>query len=147
MIFFLISSVSVVISPFSFLILLIWRLASWVLYILGISPLVDVRLVKTFSQSLGFVLFVLLTVPFALQKISRFMRSHLSILYLRAWAIGVLFRKFPPCQWVWDSHPLSLLLDSVYLVLCWGPWSTWTWAFCITNISVCHLILVWSDHT
>ena len=33
---------------------------------------------------------------FALQKLSSFMRSHLSILYLRAWAIGVLFRKFPP---------------------------------------------------
>ena len=32
-------------------------------------------------------------VPFALQKLSSFVRSHLSILDLRAWAIGVLFRK------------------------------------------------------
>jgi hypothetical protein len=32
---------------------------------------------------------------FALQKLSSFMRSHLSIVDLRACAIGVLFRKFP----------------------------------------------------
>jgi len=34
--------------------------------------------------------------PFAVQKLSSFMRFHLSILNLRAWTIGVLFRKFPP---------------------------------------------------
>jgi hypothetical protein len=38
---------------------------------------------------------VLLTVCIALQKLSSFMRSHLSILDHRAWAIGILFRKFP----------------------------------------------------
>ena len=26
------------------------------------------------------------------------------------------------------SFPLSILLESVYLVLCGVPWSTWTWA-------------------
>ena len=66
------------------------------LYILVISPLLDAGLVKIFSQSVGYQ-FVLLTMSFALQKLSSFMRSHLSILDLRAWAIGVLFRKFPPC--------------------------------------------------
>jgi hypothetical protein len=53
------------------------------LYILDIIPLSDGGLVKTFSQSLGFCL-VLLTVSFALQKLCDFMRSHLSILDLRA---------------------------------------------------------------
>jgi hypothetical protein len=62
------------------------------LYILDINPLLDIGIVKTFSQSVG-CLFVLLTVPFALQKLCNFMRSHLLILDLTAQAIGVLFRK------------------------------------------------------
>ena len=37
-------------------------------------------------------------VSFALQKLCNFMRYHLSILDLRAYAIGVLFRKFPSVQ-------------------------------------------------
>jgi len=36
--------------------------------------------------------------------------------------------KFPLCSWVWGSFLLSFLFDSLYLVLCGGPWSTWTWA-------------------
>jgi hypothetical protein len=52
------------------------------LYMLDISPLWDVGLVKIFSQSVGGC-FVLLTVSFALQKFCNFMRSHLSILDLR----------------------------------------------------------------
>jgi len=43
-------------------------------------------------------LFVLLNMSFVLQKLSSFMRSHLSILDLRAWAIGVLFRKCTPLR-------------------------------------------------
>jgi hypothetical protein len=65
------------------------------LYILDISPLLDVGLVKIFSQSVG-CHFVLLTVPFALQKIFGFMRFHLSIVDQRALASDVLFRKFSP---------------------------------------------------
>jgi hypothetical protein len=61
------------------------------LYILNISPLSDVGLVKIFSLSVG-CCFVLLTVPFALQKLCSFMGSHLYIVDLRA--IVVLFRKF-----------------------------------------------------
>ena len=65
------------------------------LYILDISPLSDLGLVKILSQSVG-GLYVLLTVSFALQKLCNFMRSHLSILDLTAQAIAVLFRNFPP---------------------------------------------------
>ena len=48
------------------------------LYILDISPLSVVELVKIFSQYVG-CCFVLLTVSFALQKLFNFMRFHLSI--------------------------------------------------------------------
>jgi hypothetical protein len=65
------------------------------LYKLDISPLSDVRLVKTFSWSVGYP-FVLLTVSVAIQKLCNFMRSHLSILDLTEQAIAVLFRTFSP---------------------------------------------------
>ena len=55
----------------------------------------DVGLVKIFSQSVD-CCFVLLTVSFALQTLFCFMRSHLSIVDLRAWVIGDLFRKISP---------------------------------------------------
>jgi hypothetical protein len=63
---------------------------------LDISPLSDLGLVKILFQSVG-VLFVLMTVSFALQKLCNFMRSHLSILDHTAQAIAVLFRNFPIC--------------------------------------------------
>ena len=62
-------------------------------YILDISPLSDVELVKIFSQSVG-CRFILLTLSFALSKLCNFMRSHLSILDLTAQATAVLFRNF-----------------------------------------------------
>jgi hypothetical protein len=65
------------------------------LYILDIIPLSDIGLVNVFSQSVG-CWFVLLKVSFTLQKLLNFMRSHWLIVDLRAWAIGVLFRKFSP---------------------------------------------------
>jgi hypothetical protein len=65
------------------------------LYILDISPLSDLGLVKILSQSLG-GLFVLLTVSFALQKLCNFMRSHLSILNHLAQVIAVLLGNFLP---------------------------------------------------
>jgi hypothetical protein len=44
---------------------------------------------------------------------------------------------FPLCQWVWGSFPISLLFNSVYLVLCWVPWITWTSALCkVTNMGL-----------
>jgi hypothetical protein len=72
------------------------------LYILDLSPLSDLGLVKIFSQSVGCLL-VLLTVSFDLQKLCNFMRSYLSILELTAQAIGVLFRNLSPV-------PISLKL-------------------------------------
>ena len=76
---------------------LVWLVVSFLssLYILDISPLLDMGLVILSSQSEG-CWFVLSTMPFALQKPCSFMRTHLSILDLRAWAIEVLFRKFTP---------------------------------------------------
>jgi hypothetical protein len=63
------------------------------LYILDISPLSDLGLVKILSKSVDGP-FVLLTVSFALQKLCNFMRSHVLILDLTAQAIAVLFRNF-----------------------------------------------------
>jgi hypothetical protein len=65
------------------------------LYILDISPLLDLGLVKILSQSVG-ALFVLLMVSFALQKLCNFMRSHLSIINLTAQAIALLFSNISP---------------------------------------------------
>jgi hypothetical protein len=62
---------------------------------MDISLLSAIGLLKIFSQSVGYC-FVLLTVSFALQKLWDFMRSYLSIVDVRALAIGVLFKKFPP---------------------------------------------------
>jgi hypothetical protein len=75
------------------------------LYLLDISLVSDVGLVKIFSQSVG-CHFVLMTVSFALQKFFNFMRSHLSIVDLRVWVIGVLFRKISPvpmCLWFFPN--------------------------------------------
>jgi hypothetical protein len=66
------------------------------LYILDISPLSGLGLVKILSQSVG-GLFVLLTVSFPLQKLCNFMRSHLSILDLTAQAIAFCLGIFPLC--------------------------------------------------
>jgi hypothetical protein len=74
-------------------------------YILDISSLSDLGLVKILSQSVG-GLFVLLTVSFALQNLCNFMRSHLSILDLTAQAIAVLFRKFPCGPYLLAFPPL-----------------------------------------
>jgi hypothetical protein len=65
------------------------------LYILDISPLSDLGLVKILPQSVG-GLFVLLTVSFALQKLCNVMRCHLSILDLKAQGIAVLLRNCSP---------------------------------------------------
>jgi hypothetical protein len=102
------------------------------LYILDISTLSDVGLVKFFSQSVG-CQFVLLTMSFALWS------PIYQFLILEPEPLEFCLENFPLCQWIQGSFPLSLLLDSVCLVLCWGPWSTWSWALCVvTN----HRILI-----
>ena len=60
------------------------------LYILEISPLSDVGLVKNFIQSVSYHVFLL---SFALQKLLSFRRFHLLIVALSVCAIGVIFRK------------------------------------------------------
>jgi hypothetical protein len=65
------------------------------LYILDISSLSDLGLVKILSQSVG-GRFVLLTVSFALQKLCNFIRSHLLIPNLKAQPTAFLFKNFSP---------------------------------------------------
>jgi hypothetical protein len=65
------------------------------IYILDISPLSGVGIVKFFSQFVVFR-FVPLTMSFALQKLFSFIKSLISILDLRSSAIGVLYRKVSP---------------------------------------------------
>jgi hypothetical protein len=69
-------------------------------------------------------------VSFYLQKLFSFMRSHLLIV-LNAWAIGVLFSKLSPVPMSSRIFPTSCSIDSVYLVLCWNLWYTWTWVLCM----------------
>ena len=84
------------------------------LYILDINPKSDLRMIKIFSQSLGWQ-FVLLTVSFALQDLCKFMRSRLSILDLTAQAIAVLFRYFFPCAHMLEALPHILLNKFQYI--------------------------------
>ena len=67
-------------------------------YILEISTLSDVGLVKIFSHSVG-CLFVLLTMSFAVQKHFSFRKSHLLIVSLYVCASGVILKK-------WFSVPM-----------------------------------------
>ena len=85
------------------------------LYILDISLLSEVGLIKIFSQSVD-CYFVLLTVFFALQKLCSFMRSHLLLILVPE--LGVFCSG--NCllyQWVQGYFPHPLLLDLVDPVL------------------------------
>ena len=90
------------------------------LYILVISSLSDLGLVKILSQSVG-DLFVLLTVPFAFQKLCYFVRSHLSVLDLTAQDIAVLFRNFSPVP---ISSRLFLTFSSISFSVSGFMWSS-----------------------
>ena len=61
---------------------------------------------------------VCMTVSFAMQKLFRFARTHLLIVDLSACSIVVLFRKSSPVSMSSRYSPLSLLWDSVHLVIC-----------------------------
>jgi hypothetical protein len=117
----------------------VWFLAvSFLSYldILDISPLWDVGLARTVSQSVG-CWFILLTMSFALQTLSSFRSPIYQFLILEHEPLEFCLGQFPLCQWVQGSFPLYLLLVSVYLVLCWGSWYTLTWALCkVTNIDL-----------
>ena len=90
------------------------------LYILDISPLSDVELVKIFSQFVSFY-FVLLTVSFAFQKPYNFMRSICQFLVLEHKLLVFCSGIFPLCLYLQRSSPVSFLLVSLCLVLCGGP--------------------------
>jgi hypothetical protein len=77
------------------------------LYILDISPLSDLGLVKILSHSVG-GLFVLLTVSFALQKLCNFMRSHLSILDVQHKSLLFCSGIFPLYH-IFENFPYFLL--------------------------------------
>ena len=98
------------------------------LYILDISPLSDMGLVKIFSQSVC-CLFVLLTLTFALQKLLSFRRSHLFIVALSV--LVLYFRSGLLCPCIEGYFPLSLLCSSVWLDLYWDLWSIWIWVLCM----------------
>jgi hypothetical protein len=78
------------------------------LYILDVSPLLDLGLLKIHFQCVG-DLFVLLALSSALKELCNFMRSHLSILDLTAQAIDTLFRNFPLRPYLRGFPPLSPL--------------------------------------
>ena len=54
--------------------------------------MLDEELVKIFSHPVG-CCFILVMVPFALEKLFSFMRSHVLIIVLSTCAISILFRK------------------------------------------------------
>ena len=87
------------------------------LYILDINPPSGVESIKkTFSNSVAGC-FVWVAHSFALQKLSRFMRSHLLIVYLSVWANGILFRK-PFSVLMNSSFSICYLLDLYQLSQC-----------------------------
>ena len=72
------------------------------LWILDISPLLAVGLVKLLCQSVG-CCFVLLTVSFALQKLSVSWGPIYQFLILEPEPLEFCLGNFPPCQWVEGS--------------------------------------------
>jgi hypothetical protein len=86
------------------------------LYILDPGPLSDMELVKIFNNSFSCSL-VWMVVLFTVQK--RFsLKSHFLIVNISAYAV-FCSENVILCQLVKGHFLLSLLSDSVYLVLCW----------------------------
>lgn len=94
-------------------------------YIFYYGTLPDIGLDKVFFKCVGFC-FVLLAVYIALKKVFRMMRFHILTGDHRVWTFGTLFWKFSSVQ-LFSRHflTLSLLLTSVYMVLCGFPWYSW----------------------
>jgi hypothetical protein len=90
------------------------------LYILEISLLTDLGLVKMLSQTVD-DLFVLLRVSFALQELCNFMRSYLSILNLTAQTIAVVFRTFSPVPISSRLFPTFSSISFSVSVFMWRP--------------------------
>jgi hypothetical protein len=71
-----------------------------------------------------------MTMFFPTQKLFSFIRSHLLIIDLSVWAIGILFRKLSPMPIHFWRFLTFSLWGSVHLVLCWGLWFVWSWILC-----------------
>lgn len=99
------------------------------LNILDISPLSYVGLVKTVSPSAS-CCFVLLTMSFAFRSFSVYWGPIYQFLMLEPKPLVFCSWNCLLYQWVQGYSPLSLLLDLIGPVLCWGIWSSWTWVLC-----------------
>jgi len=95
------------------------------LYILDISPLSVVGLVKVFSQSVCCCL-VLTTCPWPYRSFVPLWGPICLLLIVEHKPFMFCSGNFFQCPCVQDSSPLLLLFVWVYLVWCRGPWSTWT---------------------
>ena len=87
----------------------------------------DVGLLKIFSWSVGCILsYWQYHLPYRSFSVS--WGPICQLLIFKPEPLGLCSGKFPLCQGVLGYFPLILLLDPVYLVLCGGLWSTWSWA-------------------
>ena len=102
-------------------------LTSWVLY--NFFPSVRCRVGEELS-SIWRLLFFLLIMSFSLQKLLSFMRNNSLIVDLSTWAILFMFWTWSPLKWVQAYFPFSVLLNSVYSVLCCILWCIWMWVLC-----------------
>ena len=100
------------------------------LYILYINPLSNVGLVNIYSQSIGcWVFFIFYWQCPLCQRIFAILWGPICLFFiLKHKPFMFCSGNFPLCPCVQGFSPLSLLLDSVYLILCGGLWFTWTWA-------------------
>lgn len=98
------------------------------LNVLDISPLLDMGFMKIFSFSR--LLFCHLIVSFMLQKLISFIRFHLLIIDLRAWDVGVLFRK--SCPVLVHSRLFAIFSSISFIVsrFILNSLTTWTWILC-----------------
>jgi hypothetical protein len=111
------------------------------LYILDISPLSDVGLVKFFPPTFSLPI-CLIGYVFCLTEAFQFHEVTLiNSCILECEPLEFCLGNFPLCQWVQGFFPLSLLLDSVYLVLYWGSWFTWS-LFKVTNMGLFSFVYI-----
>jgi len=111
------------------------------LYILDISHLSDVELVKIFSESLVAILsYWQCPLPYLIFSI--LWDPICQLLILESELLVFCSGNFHQCPMIPNSFLLSHLLDSAYLILYEGPWCTWLSAFILqpANLHLNHLL-------